>query len=65
MIKLNPPILGTVFNSEWANWLNRLFEKQKTFIQYTDNPEVSASTTTHKVPVIINGNTYYILLSDS
>jgi hypothetical protein len=28
-------------------------------------PTVSAATTTHKVPVTLNGNTYYILLSDT
>lgn len=66
MRKLAPLSTSTVFDSNWINWLFKLYERQKKFIPMTADPVASVATSsTHKVAIEIKGQTYYILLTDS
>jgi hypothetical protein len=64
-IKLPPIPTALTFDSDWVNWIFKLYERQKTFLNVTKEPEVAAATpSTHKVEVTINGKKYYILLEE-
>lgn len=49
-----------------ANFTGTEWTKLETLVSQTIDatPSASAATTTHKVPITLNGTTYYILLSD-
>lgn len=65
-IKLPPIPTELKFNSSWVNWIFKLYEKQKRFIMVTETPEASVATpSTHKVKVVIDGQTYYLLVTNT
>ncbi len=65
MFKLPPVPADVKFSSAWVNWIFKLYEKQKKFVLTTGTPVASAATpSTHKIKVEINGQTYYLLVTN-